>query len=124
MLVAKDGGPRGHHQRLESFEPWQLLGVTFNSSRQESHGLVPLALLGCSLEVWGDGSIQAKVAGPAGQSESCPSGAVCMRGLWSEYPQLNSADAPHPGHMPLPSLGNTPLFILLFLLILLSTLED
>lgn len=44
--------------------------------------------------------------------------------LWSEYPQLNSTDAPHPGHIPLPSLGNTPLFILLFLLILLSTLED
>lgn len=38
MLVAKDGGPRGHHQRLESFEPWRLLGVTFNRSRLESHG--------------------------------------------------------------------------------------
>lgn len=33
-----------------------------------------------------------------------------MGGLWSEYPQLNSADAPHPRHMPLPSLGNTLLF--------------
>lgn len=87
MLVAKDGGPRGHHQRLESSEPWQLLGVTFNRSRLESYDWVPLALLGCSLEVWGNGSIQAKVAGPAGQSESCPSGGVCvLGGLWSGYP--------------------------------------